>query len=288
MRGGSTSRAQHAGVGSSSNANAVPNRRWPVPERGEAPQQAWRRPARKAHKSGVYARRRMLAVSVVLLGVLALVFVAFAQTSEAGGESFPIDPNNAGPGAVLAEVAGVGISSPVRPEDVTGLGYHPEGESLVEMSPRGKNLTGNPLLGLFANDSGPEKIQYYLMDPARRQGPQTGALDVGAEAGAAVYAPVTGTVTAIRPDPALQEDASVVEVKPIENPNVKSTENPDVRISISLVQGISSEVGPKSPVTAGITQLGSVADSAGVVRPQLADYVSESGNHVTVSATRTG
>jgi hypothetical protein len=180
---------------------------------------------------------------------------------------------------VLAEIARVGISSPVRPEDVTGLGYHPEGESLVEMSPRGKNLSGNPLLGLFANDSGPEKIQYHLMDPARRQGPQTGALDVGAEAGAAVYAPVTGTVTAIRPDPALQEDASVVEIKP--------TENPDVRISVSLVQSISSEVGPKSPVTAGITQLGSVADSAGVLRPQLADYVSETGNHVTVSATRT-
>jgi hypothetical protein len=86
-------------------------------------------------------------------------------------------------------------------------------------------------------------------------------------------------VTAIRPDPALQEDASVVEIKPIENP--------DVRISVSLVQDISSEVGPKSPMTAGITQLGSVADSAGVLRPQLADYVSETGNHVTVSATRT-
>jgi hypothetical protein len=279
MRGGSTSRAQHAGVGTSNNAYALPNRRRPAPERDESPRPTERRRVGKTQKSGVYARRRMLAVSVFLLGVLALVFVAFAQTSGAGGESFPIDPNNAGPGAVLAEVAGVGISSPIRPEDITGLGYHPEGESLVEMSPRGKNLSGNPLLGLFANDSGPEKIQYYLMDPARRQGPQTGALDVGAEAGAAVYAPVTGTVTAIRPDPALQEDASVVEIKPIENP--------DVRISVSLVQDISSEVGPKSPMTAGITQLGSVADSAGVLRPQLADYVSETGNHVTVSATRT-
>ena len=279
MRGGSTSRAQHAGVGSSNNAYALPNRRRPAPERDESPRPTERRRVGKTQKSGVYARRRMLAVSVFLLGVLVLVFVAFAQTSGAGGESFPIDPNNAGPGAVLAEVAGVGISSPIRPEDITGLGYHPEGESLVEMSPRGKNLSGNPLLGLFANDSGPEKIQYHLMNPAKRQGPQTGALDVGAEAGAAVYAPVTGTVTAIRPDPALQEDASVVEIKPIENP--------DVRISVSLVQDISSEVGPKSPMTAGITQLGSVADSAGVLRPQLADYVSETGNHVTVSATRT-
>jgi hypothetical protein len=283
MRGGSTPRAQYAGVETSNNAYAVPNRRRPLPERAETPRPAGRRPARKAQNSGVYARRRMLAVSMVLLGVLVLVFAAFAQTSGAGGDSFPIDPNKAGPDAVLAEVAEVGISSPVRPEEVTGLGYHPEGESLVEMSPRGKNLSSNPLLGLFSNGSGPEKIQYHLMDPARRQGPQTGALDVGAEAGAAVYAPVTGTVTAIRPDPALQEDASVVEIKP----TVKPTENPDVRISVSLVQGITSEVGPKSPVTAGITQLGSVADSAGVLRPQLADYVSETGNHVTVSASRT-
>ncbi len=227
----------------------------------------------------MYARRRMLAVCVVLFGVLALVFAAFVQTSGVREEALPIDPNNAGPDAVLAEVAGIGISSPVRPEDVTVLGYHPEGESLAEMSPRGKNLSGNPLLRLFADDSTPEKIQYHLMDPASRQGPRTGALDVGAEAGTAAYAPVTGTVTAIRPDPVLQEDASIVEIKPIDNP--------DVRISISLVQDIDSEVGPKSPVTAGITQLGSVANSAGVLRPQLAEHTSDAGNHVTVSASQT-
>lgn len=257
-----------------------------MPERGETVRPTGRRAPRKKQRTGVYARRRMLAVSVVLLGVLALVFAAFVQTSGAREEAFPIDPNNAGPDAVLAEVAGVGISSPVRPEDVTGLGYHPEGESLVDMSPRGNNLSGNPLLRLFADDSAPEKIQYHLMDPARRQGPRTGALDVGAEAGTAVYAPVTGTVTAIRPDPALQEDASVVEIKPIDNPE-KPTDNPDVRITVSLVQGITSEIGPKSPVTAGITQLGSVANSADVLRPQLADYISDDGNHVTVSASQT-
>lgn len=222
----------------------------------------------------------MLAISVVvLLGILALVPAAFMQTSGASERALPIDSNNAGPDAVLAEVAGAAVSSPVRPEDVTGLGYHPEGESLTEMSPRGKNLSGNPLLGLFANDSSPERIQYHLMDPARRLGPQTGALDVGAEAGTAVYAPVTGTVTSIRPDPVLKENANVVEIKPAENPNV--------RVSISLVQDINSEVGPKTPVTAGITEVGKVADSAKVLRPQLADYTSDTGNHVTVSASQT-
>jgi hypothetical protein len=227
----------------------------------------------------VYRRRRVLAVTaVVLLGILALVPAAFIQTSGESERVLPIDPNNAGPDAVLAEVSGVYVSSPIRPENVTGLGYHPEGESLVEMSPRGKNLSANSFLGLFTSNSVPEKIQYHLMDPARRLGPRTGALDVGAKAGTDVYAPVTGTVTSIRPDPVLKDNASIVEIKP--------TENPDVRISVSLAQGINSEIGPKTSVTAGITKLGSVADSAKVLRPQLADYTSDDGNHVTVSASQ--
>ena len=189
-----------------------------------------------------------------------------------------MDPNNAGPDVVLAEVAGVALSSPVRPEDVTGFGYHPEGESLMEMSPRGKNLSGNPFFRLILGDSAPEKIQYYVMNPARRQGPSTGALDVGAEAGTRVYAPVTGTVTAIRPDPVLQKDANVVEIRPVDNP--------DVRIFVSLVGNMEGEVGPQSPVTAGITELGEVADSARVLRPQLAEHTSDAGNHVTMSASR--
>lgn len=286
MRGGNTQKAQHLGHTLSDDAYATPNRHGPISGREDTGERQTGRSANHRRARGrpkgtdVYLRRRILAVSVVvLLGVLALVPVAFMQSSGASERALPIDPNNVGPDAVLAEVAGVAVSSPVRPEDVTGLGYHPEGESLVEMSPRGNNLSANPLLGLFTNDSSPERIQYYLMDPARRLGPHTGALDVGAEAGRSVYAPVTGTVTAIRPDPVLKENASVVEIKPAESPNI--------RVSVSLVQDISSEVGPKTSVTAGITELGSVADSAKILRPQLADHTSDAGNHVTVSASPT-
>jgi hypothetical protein len=238
-----------------------------------------RRGARKKSKEiNVYRRRRILAICVVLLGALALVFAVFTQTSGSREQTLPIDPNNAVPDVLLAEVARVGIFTPIRPEELTGLGYHPEGESLIEISPRGKNLSGNSLIGLFAYDSTPEKLQYYIMDSASRQGPSTGALDVGAEAGTAVYAPVTGTVTAIRPDPVLQESAKVVEIKPIDNPNI--------RVSISLVQSIEDEVGPRSPVTAGMTKLGSVADSSKVLKPQLAYYTSDAGNHVAISASK--
>ncbi len=237
-----------------------------------------RREARKTKKTSVYRRRRMVAVFAVVLGVAALVLAVLVQSSEARDRALPIDPNNAGPDAVLGEAAGVSISTPVRPEDVTGLGYHPEGGSLVEISPRGKSLSANAVTGLFAGGSTPEKIQYYVMDSASRQGPATGALDVGAEAGTTVYAPVNGVITAIRPDPVLQKDASVVEIKPADDPNV--------RVSVSLVQGLGDGIGPKSPVTAGTTELGSVADSAQVLKPQLASYTSDTGNHVTVSVSR--
>ncbi len=286
MRGGNTQRTQYLGPKLSNVTPQTPDRPIQPSGRDGAEGRRSERPTGprttrgKSKETNVYLRRRLLAISVVvLLGILALVPAAFMQSSGASERTLPIDSNNAGPDTVLAEVAGTAVSSPVRPEDVKGLGYHPEGKSLTEMSPRGKNLSGNPLLGLFANDATPERIQYYLMDPASRLGPVTGALDVGAEAGTAVYAPVTGTVTAIRPDPVLKENANVVEIKPAENPNV--------RVSISLIQDINSEVGPKTPVTAGITELGSVADSAKVLRPQLADYTSDTGNHVTVSASQT-
>ena len=70
-----------------------------------------------------------MAVSLLVLGALAMVFAVLVQTQASGAaeQAVPIDPNNAGPDTVLAEAAGVGISTTVRPASLTGLGYHPEG-----------------------------------------------------------------------------------------------------------------------------------------------------------------
>ena len=237
-----------------------------------------RRAQKRSQDPKVYRRRRLLAVSLVVLGALSLVVAAFAQTSGAKDQALPIDPNSAETDTILAEAAGLSISSPVRPEEITGLGYHPEGESLIEMSPRGENLSSNVFLGLLTTGSTPEEIRYYVMPPASRAGSRTGALDVGSETGTTVYSPVNGTVVAIRPDPVLQDGAKVVEIKP--------DDAPELRVSVSLVGDIDAEIGPKAPVTVGITPLGSVADSAEVLKPQLAGYTPGSGNHVTVSVSR--
>ena len=221
-----------------------------------------------------------MAVSLLVLSAVALVFAVFVQTkaSDTAERAVPIDPNNAGPDTVLAEAAGVGISTPIRPASLTGLGYHPEGESLAAMKPRGKNLSANAFLGLFSRGETPEGIHYYVMDAAGRGGPQTGAIDVGATTGTTVYAPVNGTVTAIRPDPMVQ-NANIIELKP--------DANPDVRISVALVRS-DGEAGVNDYVTAGKTELGTVADSAEVLDPQLSTYTTDAGNHVTVSVSKTG
>jgi hypothetical protein len=235
------------------------------------------REARKAKRGEVYRRRRLVAALLLALGAVTLIFAVFVQTSasDTGQGAVPIDPNNAGPDTVLAEAAGVGISTPIRPASLSGLGYHPEGESLAAMEPRGKNLSANAFMGLLSRGETPEQIHYYEMDAAGREGPQTGALDVGAPTGTTVYAPVTGTVTAIRPDP-MVENANVVEIKPDANANV--------RVNVSLVQS-DGDAGVNDHVTAGITELGTVADSAEILDPQLSTYTTDAGNHVTVSVS---
>jgi hypothetical protein len=237
------------------------------------------REARKVKRDEVYRRRRLMAVALLVLGAVALVFAVFVQTkaSDTAERSVPIDPNNAGPDTVLAAAAGVDVSTPIRPANLTGLGYHPEGESLATMKPRGKNLSANALLEVFSRGETPEDIHYYVMDAAGREGPQTGALDIGAMTGSTVYSPVTGTVTAIRPDP-MVESANVIEIKPDTNPNV--------RVNVSLVRS-DGQAGVNDHVTAGTTELGTVADSAKILDPQLSTYTSDAGNHVTVSISKT-
>ncbi len=237
--------------------------------------------SREESLTGLYRKRRFMAIGFGVLGVAALVFAILAPTTASSGEErfVPIDPGNADPAAVLANVGGVSIATPIRPSALTGLGYHPEGESLAEMEPRGDNLSGNPLLALIPGGSTPESIRYHTMDSADREGPKTGALDVGAPAETTVYSPVDGAITSIRPDPAIS-DANIIEIQP--------QDNPDMRVTVSLVENAPDSAGVKTPVTAGDTELGLVADSAEVLDPQLSEYTSDAGNHVTIAVSNVG
>ena len=240
-------------------------------------ERVYKRPVESNWK-GKYQKRYVVAAALVCLGILVFVLVASVLGPIAGEHQSPIDAGAAKPDTTLAEAGGLRISTPIHPADLTGLGYHPDGDSIIGMSPRGRNLSSNPISRLFTAGQNPADIRYYVMSPAGRPGPTTGALDVEAKAGAVVYAPVTGVITAIRPDPMLPE-ANVIEIKPAANPNL--------RVYVSLVRKIDSGIGVYSSVTAGETALGSVTDSAKVLHPQLSSYTGSPGNHVTVSVLST-
>lgn len=294
MRGSHTQRTQHLGDERSPARKATHAGRGPRYGRNQAPKYkidldgvsldrsesqgfASRRDTRSDKRVSPYRRRRIMAISFLLLGLVALVVAVFTQSSVATEGELPIDPNSASPDAVLAEVSGVSVSTPIRPSELVALGYHPEGESLLEMRPRGENLSDTPLLNMFGSDATTERIQYYMMDPAERSGTRTGAMDVGAEAGTTVYSPITGTISSIRPDPSIK-GANIVEIK--------SSEDQDLRVSVSLVRDITEGTGVDTSVKAGMTELGAVADSAASLDPQLASYTTGAGNHVTLYATR--
>ncbi len=226
---------------------------------------------------GRYEKRYVVAAGLFVLGVLMFVLVASVLRPGVGERQSPIEAA-AKPDTALAMANGVRISSPIHPAGVTGLGYHPDGDSIIGLEPRGRSLSSNPISRLFTVGPNPADVRYYAMDPAGRPGPSTGALDVEAKAGTVVYAPVTGVITAIRPDPMLP-DANVIEIKPDSDPNL--------RVYVSLVKKIDSGVGVYSSVTAGKTALGLVSDSARVLHPQLSSYTGNPGNHVTVSALGT-
>ena len=233
-----------------------------------------RREPETVEKAQVYRRRRLAASSVVILGILVLIFAAFTQTSGVESNPLPIDPNSASPATVLATVSEVQISPPIRPVSLNAIAYHPGGEDLLKLEPRGKNLSNGLLPNIPGVGSTPEKINYQIMDPAGRSGPKTGAVDAGADAGTPVYAPVAGVVTDIRPDPAVQ-GADIVEIKPEKDSNF--------RVRVSPVRDISGGVAPRAPVTAGMTEIGRVADSRR--DPQAATRLLHQRvrKHVTVS-----
>lgn len=237
-----------------------------------------RQRAKKAEQKRTYRRRRGVVAGLTVASAIAVALFVLAPSYSSDEDASPISAG-AGPKTEIASVGGVGLTTPVRPEALSGLGYHAGGEFMAEITPAGESLSKNPVLGLLPGDSNPDGIRYFMMDSAGRGGSGTGSLDIGAKEGAKVYSPVTGVVTSIRPDPTA-EDSNIIEIQP--------QDNTDLRLSVSLVNSGTGDAGVNSPVEAGETQLGTVVDSAEVLEPQLASYTEDAGNHITLSVVRTG
>jgi len=234
--------------------------------------------ARRAtrRRRGLRRDRRALvsaAIPVVVVAVLALVLGLTgggATTDASGPLASPVPAPELGSGArppeiVIARADAVEIHIPVDPERVTAAAFHPI----------------NDPSGIALERSGP--LDIHQAGRGDRAGPETAGLDVGAPAGTAVYAPVDGVIASV---------SDYLVAGKIEGYEVTIT--PSVAASGLVLRmthleepadGVRPSVG--TPVRAGVTPLGRVRDFSAVADQELAQFTSDSGNHVHMELIRT-
>jgi hypothetical protein len=175
---------------------------------------------------------------------------------------------------VIAFQGDVRIQLPVSCQSVTALGYHGASGSALPLDPVGQQANEGIFARIVRRLTGEESssIAYYQLSGGT--GPRTGALDVGAPAGTAVYAPVDGTVVSIR-DLVLDGRRHGHRIDFVPN------DSPSVVVSIRRLRADPAlTVG--SPVTAGTSKIGIVLDLSKAEEQALAEVTNDPGNHVTI------
>jgi len=249
------------------------------------PATAYRRPQRRPSRAVRRARHRAILV-VVCLGVLVvLAFAAFrpdgrpvvgAGAPAGAARLLPPPPPN---GLVVASADGLQISIPVNERVVTAIGYHGAGEDAVALDPVGRQANEGIAARLFHRifGGGSSGVAYYLLGGG--QGPSTGALDIGAASGTDVYAPVDGTVVALR-DYLLngKKYGSMIDIQP--------TSEPSLVLSVAHLEADPAlTVG--SALTKSTSKIGSVVDFSGVEKLALARHTRDAGNYAEITVHST-
>jgi hypothetical protein len=231
-----------------------------------------RRPARSARR----ARRFALLVLLSAVFVVALALTAFSggavRTSILLPHRVLATAAQTRPTPEIVSLHGpVRLQLPVSQSRVTAIGYHSAHDGALSLTPVGhqanEGLLQRIVHGIFGGGGGTPR--WYQLG-----GGGTSAVDVGATIGSDVYAPVDGTVVAIRP--------FVVEGKSYGSEiDIQPQSAPSLVVAVTqLVADPALTVG--TAVVSGATKLGRVANLAVVERQALARYTNDAGNHVTL------
>ena len=220
------------------------------------------------------ARRWRIAALLVVTVLLA----AFSEGPPSFQASLPNDPalieTDRPPLLDIAHYEELPIQLPVSQQSVTALGYHGASGNALRLDPVGRQANEGIFARILHRLTGDDTfaVTYYQLSGG--SGSQTGALDVGAPAGTAVYAPVDGTVVSIQ-DLVLdgKRYGHRIDIVPNEAPSVVvSTRR--LRADPALTVG--------SPVASGTSRIGKVIDLSKVEEQALAEVTNDPGNHVTI------
>jgi hypothetical protein len=250
------------------------------------PQMATSRPPRAASRSARPRRSTQTGKRVAILLGLAFVLVLMLSLTAFGGSVAPVVPGApapaqrlvpAGPPSpeVVALQGPLRLQLPVPQSRVTAIGYHASGDAALPLEPVGHQANQGFLTRTFHKifgGSGGGLRWYQLGGDAT--GSATAELDVGAEPGTDVYAPVDGTVVGITDYILDGRPYGVrIDVQPAAAPSSVVTLT-HLRPDPSLTVG--------STLAAGTSKIGNVVDFSGVEKQALARYTQDAGNHVTI------
>jgi hypothetical protein len=229
----------------------------------------------RADRRRAQSRARRIAV-VAVVGVLAaatLALTAFdGESSPTVSRPAPLPVTSAPPEPqALAAVGNLRIQSPVAQGGVTAVGFHGSAEGALVLKPVGPQRNEGLVARLWRRITGASKsgLAWYQLS-----GGPLRTLDVGAVAGTDVYAPVAGTVVAIR-DHVISGRVVGAEIE------LRPSTAPSLVVSISNVQP-DPALSVGATVAAGSSKIGTVNTISRYERQALERYAAESGNNVSI------
>ena len=214
----------------------------------------------------------MAVIGVLAVATLALTAFDGESSAPAVSRPAPLPVTSAPPDSqVLAAVGNLRIASPVAQGGVTAVGFHGSAEGALELKPVGPQRNEGLLARLWRRITGASKsgLPWYQLS-----GGPLRTLDVGAVTGTDVYAPVDGTVVAIR-DQVVSGNVVGAEIE------LRPTLAPSLVVSIQNVRP-DRQLTVGANVAAGASKLGTVTNISRHERQALGRYAAEGGNNVAI------
>ena len=228
-------------------------------------------------------RRARLFVALSLLGVLGLItllLTAFGSGSSRTAVPIVLETTPANAEAVrprpqmLATIGNLQIQLPVAAPALTAIGFHGSSDGSLSLQPVGRQANEGLLARLWRRIAGARRDtpRWYQLEGGP---PGTNVLDVGTAPGTDVYAPVDGSVVAVR--------KLIVGGKRVGSRiDVRPSKSPSVMVSVMNVRP-DPAIAVGTPVLAASSKLGTAADVVAVEKQALAAHAPDGGNNVSIS-----
>jgi hypothetical protein len=227
-------------------------------------------------------RRVALVLLLVALATVVAVLIALDDSGRAPSDGpllgEPVTTPTTRPDAqLLATIGNLRVLSPVAQGAVTRIGFHDAQGGALILRPTGPQANEGLIASLWRRIAGRQKsgLAWYRLENGELR-----ALAVGASPGTDVFAPVDGTVVAIRDEVVSGiVVGSQVELRPSSAPSLVVVVG-NVRQDPNLAVGTN--------VAAGSSKLGTVVDVTSVETPALGRYTPDGGNNVSIEVYPAG